>query len=406
MARSRPLADYVPWPRRAGQPPADGHVKRPEGALIWGHALTLDHAKALVQLTERLAAQRPGALHLMLTMAPEVPMLADLPARVLPSPLPDDVSAAAEAFLDHWQPDLCLWTGGGLRPTLIACADRREIPLYLIDAEATHLPRSGWRWLPDLPRGALTRFSMILARSKSDARHLQRMGIRESGISVSGVFREGAMALPHDETLRGEMAECLRGRPVWLAAMVQPGELDDILRAHRTASKLAHRLFLVLVPDDLSQTGHFIETLREGGWRHVVWSEGGMPEETTQVLLADTRGEMGLWYRLATITLMGSSLKAGQQGRDPNEPAAHGSAIMHGPNVGRYLSDYSRYAEAGAACVVRDADTLSAVLARLIAPDQSAAMAHAAWDVASASAQVTDQILDLIHDTLDVLEAG
>ena len=114
---------------------------------------------------------------------------------------------------------------------------------------------------------------------------------------------------------------------------------------------------------------------------------------------------MGLWYRVAPITFMGSSLEAGQWGRDPNEPAAHGSAILYGPNVRRYLSGYSRFAEAGAARIVRDADTLAAAVQRLIPPDQSAAMAHAAWDVASQSAGVTDKILDLVQDTLDVMGA-
>lgn len=404
MARSLSLSGYTPKPPPR-QAKTEDRPPRPEGALIWGHAHSIDHANALVQLVKRLTGQRSGPLHLLLTMAPDVPNPGHLHADALHQPLPDEIAPEAEAFLDHWQPDLCLWTGGGLRPVLINCADRREIPLYLVDASAAHLPRPGWRWLPDLPRSALARFSMILARSAADARHIHRMGIPESGITVSGIFREGAMALPHNEPLREEMAVCLRGRPVWLAAMAQLGELSEILQAHRAASRLAHRLFLVLVPDDLTQTDLFIEALRADGWRFTIWSEGGMPEETTQILLADTRGEMGLWYRLATITLMASSLKPRQHGRDPNEPAAHGSAIMYGPHVGRYQSSYRRFAEAGAARMVRDADTLSAALAQLIAPDQSAAMAHAAWDVATASAQVTDQILDLVHDTLDVLEA-
>jgi 3-deoxy-D-manno-octulosonic-acid transferase len=120
-------------------------------------------------------------------------------------------------------------------------------------------------------------------------------------------------------------------------------------------------------------------------------------------LLADTRGEMGLWYRLATIAMMGSSLLPGMGGSDPNEPASHGAAIIYGPNVGRYLPSYRRYASAGGARIVRDADTLAAAVAHLIAADRSAAMAHAAWEVATVGAEVTDQILALLHDILDEL---
>lgn len=393
------------WSRRAGRSTSADSGMRPDGTLIWGHATTPDHANALVQLAERLGGQRPG-LHLLLTTAPDLPAPVHVRSSVLCVDLPEDTVPEADAFLDRWQPDLCLWCGGQLRPVLIACTDKRSVPLYLIDADAALLPRSGWRWLPDLQRSAVSAFSMVFARSEMAARHVQRMGVDEADIAVTGMFREGAVALPHDEAMRGEMAECLRGRPVWLAAMVQPDEIETVLAAHRAASRLAHRLFLILVPDDPDQAAGYVTALKAGGWRYTVWSEDGLPEEPTQVLLADTRGEMGLWYRLATITLMCSSLTPGHQGRDPNEPAAHGSAIMYGPNVGRYLPVYKRYADAGAAWIVRDTDTLSDALGRLIAPDESAAMAHAAWDVASAGAQVTDRIVDLVHDTLDVLEAG
>ena len=72
----------------------------------------------------------------------------------------------------------------------------------------------------------------------------------------------------------------------------------------------------------------------------------------------------------------------------------------------RYLDSYSRFAEAGAARIVRDANTLASAVSRLIAPDKSAAMAHAAWEVASRSAALTDRIADLVHDRFDRLEAG
>ncbi|RKF13896.1 3-deoxy-D-manno-octulosonic acid transferase [Roseovarius spongiae] len=394
----------APGGGQSGPDPARD-APRPDGALVWGHATQPDHVDAMAQLAGRLRAQRPGVT-LLLTATPEAPLPETPRAGVIHAALPADRAPAVEAFLAHWRPDLCLWAGGDLRPVLIAGADRRGVPLYLIDADEGALGRSGWRWLPDAQRSALGRFMAIHARSDAAARHVRRMGVPERDVTVSGVFREGAVALPHDEGLRAEMAEGLRGRPVWLAAMVQPDEIGLVLDAHRAVSRLAHRLFLVLVPDDVADAPDFIAALDAGGWRYTVWSGGAMPEETTQVLLADTRGEMGLWYRLATITLMASSFGAGRQGRDPNEPAAHGSAIMYGPNVRRYLDSYRRYAEAGGARIVRDSETLAAALGQLIAPDRSALMAHAAWDVATTGARVTDQIVDLVQDTLDLLEAG
>ena len=403
MGRSLSLAAYLAYARGTPRATDAPSVPRPEGELIWAHAVDDGRADALLQLSERLSQQRPGAT-ILLTCPNDPVREARTGDHVIWQKAPEDSVAAADAFLKHWAPDLCLWTGGDLLPALISGADNRGIPLYLIDAEEKLLIRPGWRWFPDLPKALFSRFSVIMARSAGAARELKRIGTGGTEVTVTGPFLEGAVALPYNQSDHDELSTLLRGRHVWLAAMTQPDELPTILEAHRNVSKLAHRALLVVVPDDITQTPAFQTQLETDNWRFAVWSEGDLPEEATQVLLADTNGELGLWYLLASVTFMGSSLYPGQMGRDPNEPAAHGSAILYGPNVGRYLSGYSRYAEAGAARIVRDAETLAAAVQQLIAPDQSAAMAHAAWDVASQGAAVTDQIMDLIQDTLDVLE--
>ncbi len=414
MAPSLSLAAYLAWARRSAAGTGTGFVpscERPGGAVVWGHATSLEHANALVQLVERLSAQRGntpgmvgGGLHLLLTIGEGVALPDHARALTIHQPLEGDATATAAAFLDHWRPDVCLWTGGDLRPALLTATDGAGVPLILVDADASLLERSSWRWLPDVTGTLLGRFQRIMARTEATARVLRRHGVSEDRVTVTGLFQEVASALPYDEPLRDEMADALRGRPIWLAAKIAHSELDIVLAAHRQASRLAHRLFLIVAPHDMAETGAFRDTLRHGKWRHAIWSQGGMPQEATQVLLADTPDEIGLWYRLATISFMGRSLLPGMGGSDPNEPAAHGSAIVYGPNVGRYLPGYKRYAGAGGARIVRDAGTLAGALAHLIAADRSATMAHAAWEVATAGAEVTDHILEYLHDTLDDLD--
>lgn len=403
MGRSLSLAAYLAYARgtpRAGVSPSH---PRPEGELVWGHAADSGRADALLQLAERLVQQRPG-ITMLLASAEDLHRDSAGGEGIIWQTVPEDSVAAAEVFLDHWRPDLCLWTGGNLLPALISGADTRDIPLYLIDADEELLIRPGWRWFPDLPKALFSRFSVIMARSSNAARDLRRIGTGDTEVTVTGPFLEGAVALPYNQSDHDELSGLLRGRHVWLAAMAQVDELRTILDAHKSVSKLAHRALLVVVPDDINETDAFRRQLSDGEWRHAIWSEGDLPEEATQVLLADTRGELGLWYLLASVTFMGSSLATGQVGRDPNEPAAHGSAILYGPNVSRYVTGYTRYAEVGAACLVRDAHTMATAVERLIAPDQSATMAHAAWDVATEGAAVMDRIIDLVQDTLDVVD--
>lgn len=404
MSRSISLAAYLAYARRGPARPHTPSQPRPEGTLLWAHAADTGHIDPLLQLLNRLRLQRPELSMLLTTTGPSPAPQFKPQTGIIFEELPEDTVATAEAFLAHWHPDIALWTGGALQPALLDRTAEMGVPMALVDAMEARLTRPAWRWFPDLPRALLRQFDFVMARDEASARFLRRMGVPESVISVTGPLLEGTVSLPHNETDRTDLAAVLLGRPVWLAAMIRPQEVETILTAHREISRFSHRTLLVVVPDTPEDTAPFTRALEDAGMRFIAWSDGAFPDETTQVILADTHGEMGLWYRLAPITFMGSSLVSGAHGCDPNEPAAHGSAILYGPNIRRYLTSYSRFAEAGAARIVRDAETLAAAVKRLIPPDQSAAMAHAAWEVASRSAELTDRIADLLNDRLDRLE--
>lgn len=404
MGFSPSLAAYLAWARRGSQSDYKIESERPQGELVWGHATSTSRADALCQLAERLRVHRPG-INLLLTATEDVTRLASSRGPVILQPLPEDRFGPCEAFLSHWAPDICLWTGGDFRPTLLTCARRHRVPLHLIDADVTLLSGQRWHRLCDPNRSLIRHFSGIMARSEEAVRQLRRIGVKEADITPGGLFQAGSVSLPCNEEDRAAVSASMRGRPIWMAAAVQPDELEIVLGAHRRVTRFAHRLLLVIAPARSGDVGAFRERIAAEGWRPTVWSEGQMPAETTQIVLADTPEEMGLWYRLVSVTLMASSLVPGHGGRDPNEPAAHGSAILYGPNSGRYLEIYDRFAQAGAARAVQDSETLASAVEDLIAPDRSAAMAHAAWDLASQGAEVTDRIMDLVQDTLDVLKA-
>ncbi|MBE0454639.1 3-deoxy-D-manno-octulosonic acid transferase [Roseovarius autotrophicus] len=405
MSRSLGLAAYLAIARRGGARGTAPDRPRPDGSVIWAHAADAGRADVLAHLAERLAQHRPG-VHMVLTSPEGPPRSLRENGRVIWQAMPPDTLAAAETFLGHWRPGLGIWTGGDLKPALLVCAARAGVPLYLVDAEAALLERSHWRWFPDLARAVLTECVEIHTRDDAAARQARRLGAPPQRVKVTGILRAGALSLPYNLKDREELAQILRGRPLWLAAMVQREELETVLVAHREVSRIAHRALLIVVPDEVEDSAAMARDIDAGGWRQIAWSSGALPDEATQVILADTRGEMGLWYRLAPVTFMGSSLVSGQHGRDPNEPAAHGSAILYGPNVARYLTRYSRYAEAGAARIVRDTATLAAAVQGLLPPDRAAAMAHAAWDVASRGAEVMDRVVDMVLDRLDREEAA
>lgn len=394
------------WP----EPP----VARPGGRLIWMHAPGPGSVAALVELARRLIAEAGHAVVLTCPeqFGPQIagpqtfgPLAAGLPRGALAVEPPPDTPAAARIFLDRFRPELGILSDGELRPALLAEAEARHLPLLIVDARAPYLPpdRKGWfnGWFPGLTRGLLSDVDLVLALDETAARAFGRAGVPATRLRTEGRMEEGSRALGCNEAERAALLRQFDTRPVWLAACLPEAEEAAVIAAHRMALRLAHRMLLVIVPE-LPERGdalarHIEET---EGWTVARRSMDQEPDAETEVYLADAASELGLWYRLAPITFLGGSLAGTGSLRDPYEPAALGSAILHGPRHGVWATSFSRLSEARATRSVATAVDMGDAVGDLLSPDRTARMAQAAWAVSSSGAEVTDRVVALVGDLL------
>ncbi|MBV1895521.1 MAG: 3-deoxy-D-manno-octulosonic acid transferase [Rhodobacteraceae bacterium] len=407
MNRNLSLAAYRALSRRKGQSATTSFALRPPGELIWAHVTSETRLSALCDLGARLKSQRPG-LNLLLTTDPDL----FTPPQRLPDganwiyPLVSDHPDSVARFLAHWQPDAGLWTGGHLFPNLICTAAAQNIPMILLDAETNEFQSRQHRWFRELTRSSLMCFQSITTNGAAAAKLLQNYGIPAKNISISTRLSDGAAPKPCDEHALSLVTQSLAGQPVWLAAYVQASEIDAVIKAHRIAIRFSHRLLLVVILSDISDYARLESTLGTSGLRYCDWQPGYVIEDNIQVTIARAPDDLGLWFRAAPLTFMASSLTPGSAGRGPFEAVALGSAILYGPYVDDHLPAYSRLAAVGAARTVRDADGLGSAVVQLIAPDHSATMALAGWEVVTESAHLTDQLVDQVQDILDMREAS
>lgn len=366
--------------------------------VVWAHCDSDEAALAVARLAPRLAAIDP-AIRVLISLVPDVSLPSarqvDTDAEVVH--LAASSAAAIRDFITTHAPAICLWTASLRNRRMLAEIAQAKVPTILAGARATQLDIDRWHWIPGRNRPSdLAGVVAALAVDEPAAQALRRAGLPDTLVEVAGPLLSGAVSLPHDPDDLADMTDALGSRPVWLAAGIHGAEEAAVAQAHRLAARYAHRLVLILAPADIDTAAGLAGRLRDDGWHVARRSDGDRIEEVTQIYVADVEDEMGLWYRLAPTTFMGGTLAAHAAGRDPFEAAAHGSAILYGPHVGRYLRSYGLLAEAGAARIVRDAGSLGQGVQRLLAPDQAAAQAHAAWDVTSRGAMIGDRIAQIV----------
>lgn len=368
---------------------------RPPGRLVWLSAPGPEPARSVLELARRLR-EDDGVAVLITCPVP-------LPGRpgLLIQPPPPDSPAEARAFLDHWRPEAAVFSEGELRPALIHEAAERSLPMVMVDAREPVLLRGRNGWFPGLMRRSLAEFSRVMAVDEPAARAFRRAGAPLSAVSVSGRMEEESAALPCSEPEREALARLFATRPVWLAVDVPEAEEAAVIAAHRSALRLAHRLLMILVPQDAARSAALTSALEAEGWNVARRSAEEEPDSETEVFLADGDGEYGLWYRLAPITFLGGSLSGPGCARDPLEAAALGSALVCGPRPGPYGATYGRLGAARAIRAVGSAADLAEALGDLLSPDRAARLAQAAWSVSSDGAEATEKVLAELRRILD-----
>lgn len=395
MPRSLGMTLYaLRQPRDAALPPQ--RPARPAGRLLWMVAPTEGATRGIVFLARRLVEEDGLSV---LVSAP-----AAFPHRdgVIPDAAPPDTQPEVGDFLDHWKPEVIVFSQGELRPVLIEEAVARKIPVLMVDGHHPHFPRGKEGWFPGLMRSTLARFHHVAAVDEAAARAFRKGGALLSRVSVSGRLEEESAALPCLEAERAALAQALATRPIWFAVGLPESEETAVIEVHREALRLAHRLLLIVAPLDPDRAGPLAEKIEEKtGWITACRARDEEPDRETEVYVVDSAAEYGLWYRLAPITFLGGTLYGAGASRNPLEAAALGSAILHGARLGPHGMIFARLAAARATRLVASAQDLSDGLGDLLAPDRTARLAQAAWTVASDGAEVTERITDMIRRAMD-----
>ncbi|MBK5927621.1 hypothetical protein CCR87_09830 [Rhodobaculum claviforme] len=325
----------------------------PGRPLVWLHAPQpgvddLGDLRGLGTLAARLGGARRG-LGLILTHGSAAPVRTGrTPQGLAVHPARDHDLAWARAAFAAWDPGALVLGPGPLPPALIAAAREAGRPVFVV---AGRMPgvATRWRSLPGLQRALLRQPERILVRDAACARAYRRAGARPERIEQIGPLALLPGPLPHTAAERTALARRFGARPLWLAACVPPDEEAAVLAAQRIAQRLAHRLLLVLVPTDPARGPALAEAAAAEGLRAVRRAAEEEPDDDTHLYIADTEGELGLWYRLAPVTFFGGTL-SGTDSCDPLEAAALGSAVVHGPAPVVATSQPARPTRAVAAC--------------------------------------------------------
>ncbi|MEM6386123.1 MAG: glycosyltransferase N-terminal domain-containing protein [Pseudomonadota bacterium] len=367
--------------------------------VLWFHALSIGESFALLPLIERALRELPEAEAVLTTStASSVEALAkaDLPDRCRHLLLPIDTRAATRGFLAHWRPALACFAELDFWPRLMVETHRRGVPMILANSRMPDGNYARRQRLGRMMRDILHLFDRLLVQDALSRDRFVELGADPERIAVVGALKAAARPLAADEETLSTLQGAIGSRPVWCAAATERSEHPAMIEAHRTVIDACPDALLIVAPRFREDGDELEERARAAFSKVARRSRADSLEPDTQVYIADTFGEMGLWYRLTPVSFVGHSLTEGLEGKNPFEAAALGSAILTGPHMSYFAESYDALIDAGACEVVQDASELAAAIIRLRDLKHLGAMQHAARQVIAERRGVLDQTWDVL----------
>lgn len=367
-----PLYRLRVWQRSRQQPDYQAEVRQRFGhfaparqtGVVWIHAVSVGETNAAQPIIQHLLDQGQRVLVTNTTRTGQARVRQLFTNQVESVFLPVDTIALMTQFFDQYQPKLIGLIETELWPNLIYLAAQRNIPTILLNARLSEKSAQGYAKFARLTRPMLQQLSRIAAQDQATAARFIALGADHQKVVVTGSLKfdlqPPEQSLQQAEQLRA--AWQLEGRQMIVAASTHDPEENQILNIFKVLHQRYTQTCLIIVPRHPERFDRVAGLIEEKGWPLARRSAGQAITADTAVYLADSMGELWIWYALANMAFVGGSLAA-TGGHNPLEPARLAVPVVMGSQTFNFAQIVQSLVDAGGLVQVADVSGVYATFA-------------------------------------------
>lgn len=341
-------------------------IPRPKGYVVWIHAASVGESVSMLPMMHAIVEQYEDVSLLLTTGTVTSAQLVEgrLPDRAYHQYVPIDVVPFINRFLKHWKPDLAIWVESEFWPNLVTQTGKC-CPMILMNARISDDSYQKWQGFFHKPiaRKMLECFALTLPQNKEYGEKLTELGA--TNVNFVGNLKFDSPSLPSSPKEMGELVNMIGERKLWVAASTHPGEEEMIREVHLTLKANHPDLLTIIVPRHAKRGKDIYNQLASDEVTLKLRSNEDNVDTKTDIYIADTMGELGIFYRLAPIVFIGGSLVE-HGGQNPLEAARLECAILFGPHMYNFSEVVNELKEASACIQINDKAELATTLEELL----------------------------------------
>lgn len=338
---------------------------RPQGQLIWFHCASVGELKSVIPLMNSIHAENKKINFLVttVTLTSSVVFERSKIPNAVHQFLPLDIPKVIEKFLRHWNPSLAVFVDSEIWPNLIVQTSKR-CKLVSVNSRMSDKSFGRWKFFKSLAMYLLNKFSLFLPTSSDDEFKFSYFLKDSSKVSFFGNLKQAVSYMNIDEADLEKLKEQIGKRKIFLAASTHQGEEEAIVQMHFIVSQKYKDLLTIIVPRHPERGAQISKMVSKNNLKCVLRSSKDEIKQDTSIYVADTIGELGVFYKIAQVVFVGGSLvKHG--GQNILEPARLKCAIIVGPHTFNFKDVVKKFFNKKAIILVKSAEDLAAWVDRL-----------------------------------------
>ena len=378
---------------------------RPDGPLVWIHAASVGETQSALIVITKIREISP-TLPILITTGTrtscELVSKRIKDEHIIHQYLPFDHPAWVKIFLEHWKPSIALWMESELWPNMLLALKDRGIPAYLINARLSDRSFRRWKLFKKSAQQILECFSMVFAQTEKDMEKFISLGSKN--VHTLGNLKYSAEPLPLNKQNLEDIHTITKDRTIWLYASTHDGEEALACKTHSQLKEAIPDLLTIIVPRHPERREDIIQICENYNCTATLRGDHlQLPDTNTDIYIADTLGELGLFYQLAPLTCIGRSFSSdGGGGHNPIEALQQECCVLYGPNVQYQQQLYDDMQEADAAIPLHTEEDLATQLLSLLQnPDRLTSYHNKGQAFLADKTKIIDTLMQHLTPVLD-----
>ena len=305
--------------------------KRPEGDLIWINGVSVGESKTGIAVAREIKKIKPKSSILISTSTLSAyNLLSKSKNNFVVIFFPLDINFLIKRFLKYWNPSSVIFIESEIWPNIFYILKEKSIKLSILNARISKKSFINWKRVSFISKSVFPLIDQCYTQNKDSLKRFKELGAKN--VKRIQNLKYISQGLEVDCIIYNKIFKQLKSKRVVTLFSSHAEEEKMFSDIFRVLSKDISNLFFIIIPRHTYRIKKITDQLNKDKFLFLLRNENNFKITNENLLLVDTFGELGIFFKLSEIAVVGGSF-SNHGGHNPIETKDFNCSLIFGPHM-------------------------------------------------------------------------